>query len=65
MKRAALIVGIDNYTKLPPLKYAVADAVKLNGLFEYELQFDTVRHLINPHKDQLLDTLDQVKSGPE
>ncbi len=63
MKRAALIVGIDKYSALPPLKYAVADAVKLNGLFEYELQFDTVRHLINPNKDHLLDTLDQVKAG--
>ena len=57
----ALIIGIDNYTSLTPLRTARADARAIATLLEEKYQFK-VTVLLNPKREQILDKLDELRT---
>ena len=56
----ALIIGIDKYKYLPGLKTAVKDAKGVAKILEEDYGFK-VRLLINPARDEIIDTLDDFR----
>ena len=56
----ALIIGIDKYKYLPRLKTAVKDAKAVAKILEEDYGFK-VRLLINPIRDEIIDSLDDFR----
>lgn len=57
----ALVIGIDAYKNLTPLKTAVADANAVADLLQSRYDFKITK-LINPTRDQILDALDKMQA---
>ena len=57
----ALVIGIDAYRELPRLKTAVADAKAVTQELKSNYGFK-VTELINPTRDQMLDTMDDLQA---
>ncbi len=56
----ALIIGIDKYKHLPNLKIAVKDAKGVGKVLKEDYGFE-VELLLNPNRDQIIDTLDEYR----
>ncbi len=56
----ALIIGINDYRHLPPLRTAVADAKKVSEVLARDYGF-AVRLLLNPTRAQIVDALDEYR----
>jgi len=61
-KYHALVIGIDAYRNLPRLKTAVADAKAVTKELKDNYGFE-VTELINPTRDQMLDTMDDLQAS--
>lgn len=57
----ALIIGINDYQHLPRLRTAVADAEAVEQLLRSEYDFTTTL-LLNPSRDQIIESLDRMIS---
>ncbi len=57
----ALIIGIDNYQKLPELKTAIADATAMARILKESYGFE-VNLLINPNRNKIIDALDELRA---
>jgi len=57
----ALVIGINRYKNLPPLRTAVADAEAIAGVLKTKYRF-SVTSLINPTREQIFDKLDAFRS---
>ena len=60
----ALVIGIDNYKNLIPLKTAVADAEAVAKVLSEAYDFKVTK-LINPTRSEILDTLDDLRTNLE
>lgn len=58
----ALVIGINDYDKLPKLKTAVADATAVADTLEDKYGF-SVRRLINPSRDDIIDAFDELREA--
>ncbi|MBT7954316.1 MAG: hypothetical protein HN731_03945, partial [Rhodospirillaceae bacterium] len=56
----ALVIGIDNYKNLKPLKTAVSDAKAIAKVLTDNYGFKVTK-LINPSHEDILDTLDELR----
>lgn len=56
----ALVIGINNYRSVTPLRTAISDARAVAALLESEYGF-TVRLLLDPNRRQLLDAFDDAR----